>query len=80
MEPTRPESPVGRFLERRGEGMHHLALRVEDLQGSLEQLSAAGWRLIDSEPRPGSRGHQVAFLHPKATGGVLIELVEHVES
>jgi methylmalonyl-CoA epimerase len=74
--PLRPDSPVARFLERRGPGMHHLCYRVPDLPAALAALEAAGYRLIDREPRAGARGHRVAFLHPHGTGGVLVELVE----
>ena len=77
LEPTRPESPVGRFLERRGVGLHHVAYRTANLAEELERLRAAGYELIDERPRPGARGHMVAFLHPRSTGGVLVELVEH---
>lgn len=73
--PTDPGSPVGRFLERRGPGLHHLAYRVPDLPAALARLAAQGIELIDHTPRPGAGGHQVAFLHPRSTGGVLIELV-----
>jgi methylmalonyl-CoA/ethylmalonyl-CoA epimerase len=76
LEPTSEQSTVHRFLERRGAGLHHIAYRVPDIRAALARLSAAGFRLIDSEPRPGASGHQVAFLHPHSTGGVLIELVE----
>jgi methylmalonyl-CoA epimerase len=76
LEPLAPESAVGRFLERRGPGIHHLAYRVPDLAAALGRLAAAGVRLIDEEPRPGAHGRKVAFLHPSSTGGVLIELVE----
>ncbi len=71
-----PDTPVGRFLERNGPGMHHVGYRVEDLAGALEQLRARGLRLIDQHPRPGSRGTSIAFVHPSATGGVLVELVQ----
>lgn len=76
IEPIAPESPVARFLERRGPGLHHLAYAVEDLVAALERLRRAGVRLIDEQPRAGAHGHRVAFLHPASTGGVLIELVE----
>jgi methylmalonyl-CoA/ethylmalonyl-CoA epimerase len=66
-----------RFLTRRGPGLHHICLEVDDLPGALTALKAAGVRLIDESPRPGARGHQVAFLHPSATGGVLFELCAH---
>ncbi|MGD8360312.1 MAG: methylmalonyl-CoA epimerase [Gemmatimonadota bacterium] len=75
LEPLGPDTTVGRFLRRRGPGLHHIAFRVPDLPGALAQLAENGVELIDSEPRPGARGHQVAFLHPRSTGGVLVELV-----
>ncbi|MDQ3521677.1 MAG: methylmalonyl-CoA epimerase [Gemmatimonadota bacterium] len=74
--PTRPDSPVARFLERRGPGMHHLCYRVPDIARALEEHRATGYELIDTAPRPGAQGHRVAFLHPRSTGGVLIELLE----
>lgn len=74
--PTRPDSPVARFLERRGPGMHHLCYRVPDIRAALAAFREAGYELIDAEPRPGAHGRRVAFLHPRSTGGVLIELVE----
>ncbi len=76
LEPTAPDTPVGRFLERRGPGLHHVAWRVPDLTAELSRLEAEGVRLVDRVPRPGARGHRVAFLHPSAAGGVLVELVE----
>lgn len=76
LEPLTPDSPVGRFLKRRGPGLHHIAFRVEDLGATLASLEAEGLRLIDREPRPDARGHRVAFVHPSATGGVLWELVQ----
>ncbi|HUE95055.1 MAG TPA: methylmalonyl-CoA epimerase [Longimicrobiaceae bacterium] len=75
--PTRPDSPVGRFLERRGPGIHHLAYRVTDIHSELKELEAAGFEPIDREPREGAHHHLVAFLHPRTAGGVLVELVEH---
>jgi methylmalonyl-CoA/ethylmalonyl-CoA epimerase len=74
--PTRPDSPVARFLERRGPGMHHLCYRVEHIEAALADFAALGYDLIDAEPRQGAFGHRVAFLHPRSTGGVLVELVE----
>ena len=71
-----PDTPVGRFLESRGEGMHHVAYRVDDLAGTLASLRADGVPLVDEAPRPGSRGTSIAFVHPRAFRGVLIELVE----
>jgi methylmalonyl-CoA/ethylmalonyl-CoA epimerase len=71
-----PETPVGRFIERRGPGVHHVAYRVESVVDALEDLRAAGVALVDEEPRAGSRGTRIAFVHPKGVGGVLVELVE----
>ncbi|HWC32094.1 MAG TPA: methylmalonyl-CoA epimerase [Actinomycetota bacterium] len=70
------ETPVGKFLEKRGEGTHHVGYRVRDIRATLARLRDEGVQLIDEEPRPGSRGTTVAFVHPKAMGGVLVELVE----
>src|SRR5579872_5687549 len=69
--PLRPDTPVGRFLERRGPGLHHVAYRVASIDETLTALRAAGMRLIDEEPRIGIRGSRVAFVHPASTGGVL---------
>ena len=74
--PLGPETPVGRFIKKRGEGQHHLAFAVQGLEHRLRALKAAGVPLIDETPRPGFGGHRVAFLHPRAFGGVLVELVE----
>ncbi len=74
--PVRADSGVARFLAERGPGLHHIAYRVNDIDAALASLSAAGMRLIDEQPRTGIRGSRVAFLHPKAVGGVLTELVE----
>lgn len=76
IEPTDPGSPVGRFLEKRGPGLHHIAYRVPDLRAALARLQSAGFQLIDREPRTGAHGRRIAFIHPSSTGGVLIELVE----
>jgi methylmalonyl-CoA/ethylmalonyl-CoA epimerase len=76
IEPLTAESGVAKFIERHGPGMHHVAYQTDDIEAALEQVRAAGLRLIDEEPRVGIRGSRVAFLHPKATGGVLTELVE----
>ena len=76
LKPLDPESGVGRFLERNGPGLHHVAYGTDDIDAALEQVKAAGLRLIDEQPRTGIRGSRVAFLHPKSTGGVLTELVE----
>jgi len=67
-----------KFLEKRGPGLHHVAIEVEDIEGALALLQSLGVRLVDTAPRVGARGHKVAFLHPSATGGVLVELVEPI--
>ena len=77
LEPTRADSPVARFLSRRGPGIHHLAIRVNDIEASLEKLRAAGVRLIDETPRTGANDTRIAFIHPSSMNGVLLELVEH---
>lgn len=74
--PTRADSPVARFLERRGPGIHHVCYRVPDIRAALAEARADGLDLIDQEPRSGAHGHQVAFLHPRSTGGVLVELLQ----
>ena len=76
LEPLGPDTGVGRFLARRGPGLHHVAYRVESVEDTLEKLRAAGVRLIDEAPRTGIRGSLVAFLHPSSTGGVLTEIVQ----
>ena len=76
LEPTRPDSPVARFLERHGPGVHHVGYGVENVEATLADLKTLGIRLVDDHPRRGSRGCTVAFLHPKAAMGVLVELVE----
>jgi methylmalonyl-CoA/ethylmalonyl-CoA epimerase len=75
-EPLGPETPVGRFLAKRGPGLHHLAFGVPDIDAALARLRAAGARLIDAVPRVGAEGHRIAFVHPETFGGVLVELVE----
>jgi methylmalonyl-CoA/ethylmalonyl-CoA epimerase len=74
--PLGPETPVGRFLARKGPGLHHVAYQVADIDAALDELRSAGLRLIDESPRTGIRASRVAFLHPSATGGVLTEIVE----
>jgi methylmalonyl-CoA epimerase len=74
LEPTEADSPVGRFLEKRGEGLHHIALKVPDLDAAVERLRGAGAKLLN-EPRPGAGGHLYVFVHPASTGGVLLELI-----
>ena len=77
--PLGPDTPVGKYLERRGPGLHHVAYAVEDIDAELERMRAAGLRLIDERPRVGIRNSRVAFLHPGALGGVLTELVQPAE-
>lgn len=74
--PTRDDSPVAKYLDSKGEGLHHVGYRVDDCAAALKQAVAAGARAIDDAPRPGSRGTSVAFLHPKTAFGTLIELVQ----
>ncbi|HEY8741263.1 MAG TPA: methylmalonyl-CoA epimerase [Candidatus Dormibacteraeota bacterium] len=74
--PTRPDSAISRFLEKKGEGVHHVAYRVEDIRAALQQAREQGATLLDEEPRVGVMGHLVAFIHPRSTLGVLTELVE----
>ncbi|HYH07317.1 MAG TPA: methylmalonyl-CoA epimerase [Thermoanaerobaculia bacterium] len=79
LEPTSPDSPIARFIEKRGEGIHHICLRVENIEAHLERLKGEGYRLINEAPVPGAHGCRVAFLHPAAGNGVLIELSEKAE-
>jgi len=74
LEATAPDSPIAKFIDRRGPGLHHITLRVGDIHAALAQLKARGIRLIDEAPRPGAEDSLIAFVHPAATGGVLIEL------
>ena len=76
LESTDPEGPIGKFIEKRGEGIHHIAYAVENIEEKLKEAEAAGVRLIDTEPRQGAEGLSIAFLHPKSTFGVLTELCE----
>lgn len=74
--PTEPESPVGKFLSAKGEGIHHIAVEVDDIEAALKSFKEKGMRLIDEKPRVGAGGHLIAFLHPKSNRGVLVELVQ----
>jgi methylmalonyl-CoA/ethylmalonyl-CoA epimerase len=74
--PRDADGPIARFLARRGPGIHHICYRVADLDAALAACRAAGYRLIDETPRPGAGGRRIAFVHPKATGGILLELTE----
>jgi methylmalonyl-CoA/ethylmalonyl-CoA epimerase len=77
LEPTSEDSPIANFIEKRGPGLHHMAYKVDNLQRTMDDLKDAGSRLIYPEPRPGSHGTRINFIHPAATGGILIELVEY---
>jgi len=79
LRPLGPDTPVGRFLAKRGPGMHHVAYQVTDVEAALEQLRGAGLRLVDETPRTGIRRSRVAFLHPASSGGVLTEIVQPAE-
>lgn len=76
LRPLGPDTPVGRYISKRGEGVHHVGYGVSDLVAALEHLRSEGMQLIDEKPRRGSRGAQVAFVHPRSVGGVLVELVQ----
>jgi len=76
LEPTSADSPIARFIDRRGEGLHHVAIRVDNIETALAELKARGVQLIDEVPRRGAGGARIAFVHPKATHGVLLELCE----
>lgn len=80
LQPLAADTAVGRFIARRGPGLHHVAYRVADVERTLGALAAAGMRLIDEQPRTGIRGSRVAFVHPASTGGVLTEIVEPLEN
>ena len=76
LEPRDPGGPIAKFLAQRGPGIHHICIRVTDLDAALARCRAAGYRLVDETPRRGAGGHRIAFLHPKATAGILLELTE----
>ena len=79
LEPTSDDSPIAKFIEKRGEGIHHICFRVDDIEAHLAKLKAEGYRLVNESPVPGAHGCRVAFLHPAAGNGVLIELSEKIE-
>ncbi|MEP6924202.1 MAG: methylmalonyl-CoA epimerase [Pyrinomonadaceae bacterium] len=79
LEPTSPDSPISKFLEKRGSGIHHIAVEVENIEESLAQLKQNGARLIDETPRRGAENCLVAFVHPQSAGGVLLELIQQTE-
>jgi methylmalonyl-CoA/ethylmalonyl-CoA epimerase len=76
LESTSPDGPVGKFIEKKGEGIHHIAFRVENIEEALKELKGKGVQLIDQTPRTGAGGGKIAFLHPKSTNGILVELCE----
>lgn len=76
LEPTDPESPIAKFLAKRGPGIHHIALRVDDVAQAIEEMKAKGMRMIDEVPRVGAHGAKIAFVHPKSTPGILLELCQ----
>jgi len=78
LEATSDDSPVAKFLEKRGEGVHHIAFEVEDIRAEMKRLSEAGFQLLSEEPKPGADNKLVCFLHPKSAGGVLVELCQEV--
>ena len=78
VQPTSPESPVARFLEKNGQGIHHIAYHVADVASEVERLKASGVKMVDETPRTGAHNTRIAFVHPKASGGVLTELVQEM--
>lgn len=80
LEATSEDSPIAKFLQKRGPGIHHICLRVDDIRQSIAELKQKGVRLINEEPRPGAHGCEVAFIHPSSAGGVLVELSQKLES
>jgi methylmalonyl-CoA epimerase len=74
LEPSSPDSPIAKFIAKRGPGIHHICYEVDDLDAALARCRAAGYRLVDEVPRTGAHGRRIAFVHPKATGGILLEL------
>jgi methylmalonyl-CoA/ethylmalonyl-CoA epimerase len=77
LEPAEPDSPIARYIDRRGPGIHHICFAVDDLDATMQRCRDAGIKLVDEEPRLGAEGKRIAFLHPSTTGGVLIELTEN---
>ncbi|MBI2891840.1 MAG: methylmalonyl-CoA epimerase [Nitrospirae bacterium] len=79
LEPTSPDSPIGKFLAKRGAGLHHVAIAVDDIEAAIRDYTSRGIRMIDPKPRLGAHGKKIAFVHPKSTGGILLELCETPE-
>jgi len=78
LEPTSPDSPIAKFIEKRGEGVHHLSFEVDDIDLEIARLKQEGFHMIDEEPRMGADGYRIAFLHPKSTNGVLVEISQKI--
>lgn len=78
LESTDPEGPIGKFLQKRGPGIHHLAFEVDDVDAAVQELLAKGVRMVDQLPRKGAHGNRIAFIHPSETGGMLVEICQHV--
>ena len=76
-QPTRPDSPVGKFIEKKGEGIHHIGFNTDNIEADLQRLKSEGVQLINETPRPGAHDMLIAFMHPKSTGGVLTEICQH---
>ncbi len=76
LKPQKPDSPIGKFIAKRGPGIHHICLRVPDLDAAITDCQSKGYQMIDAEPRTGAGGHRIAFLHPKSTFGILLELTD----
>ena len=76
---TRPDSPIAKFIEKRGEGIHHLAFEVEDIEAEMQRLQGLGFQLLAEQPKPGADNKRIVFLHPKSTQGVLIELCQEIK-
>ncbi|WP_046173781.1 methylmalonyl-CoA epimerase [Domibacillus indicus] len=79
LEPASPDSPIAKFIERRGQGIHHIALKVKNIEERIVEMKEKGIQMIDNAPKPGAGGASIAFMHPKSTGGVLMELCEKRE-
>ncbi len=80
LEASRPDSPIAKFIDKRGEGIHHIAFEVEDIRGEMKRLQQEGFTLLSEEPKPGADNKLVCFLHPKGTGGVLVELCQEIKA
>jgi methylmalonyl-CoA/ethylmalonyl-CoA epimerase len=79
LEPTSPDSTIAKFIEKRGEGVHHLSFEVDDIEKEIARLKAEGFHMIDEKPRIGADGYRIAFVHPKSTNGVLVEISERIK-